>query len=178
VDDFDPANWEPSFHAMPFDNMTREDAYWATRVILSFSPDELLNIIKTAEYTNPRAADYMLRTLLERRRIIASHWLEDANPISNFALDLGKDGIALTFNDLKSDHDLAGPAEYRYEITTNARRGEKATVSRTRIPLGQIAGDTRIRIWTIRENSASKPVTVQVQAKPAGGFGIFRIERS
>jgi hypothetical protein len=177
ADDFDPGDWKPSFRAMPFDNMTREDAHWATRVILSFSEDDLLNIVKTAEYTNPRATDYMFRTLLERRRLIAAHWLEDVNPISNFALDT-KDGVALSFHDLRTDHDLAGPAEYRYEVITNARRSEKASVSTPRIPLGQIAGETQVRIWTIREKSASNPVTVYVQNKPTGGFGILRIERS
>lgn len=177
AEDFDPGDWKPSFQAMPFDNMTREDAYWATRVILSFSQDDVLNIVRTAEYTNPRATEYMFRTLMERRRLIAGHWLEDVNPISNFALDT-KDGVTLSFRDLRSDHDLAGPAEYRYEIITNARRSEKASVSTPRIPLGQIGGETQVRIWTVREKSSSNPVTVYVQNKPAGGFGIFRIERS
>ena len=172
------------FTSMPFDNMTDEDAFWATRVILSFTNDELLNIVNTAEYTRPEATDYVLRTLLERRRLIAAHWLEHVNPISNFALDVGQDGIALKFNDLMAEHDLAGPAEYRYQVTSvhqgtkDGRRSQEMTTSTRRIPLGPaVAGETRVKIWTTREDFSSHPVTVYVQNKPGGGYGISRIER-
>ena len=181
--DFDPGNWVPSFHVMPFQNMTREDAFWGTRIILSFSEDELSNIVKTAEYSNPRASEYVLRTLLERRRLIAAHWLKDVNPVSNFALDSGKDGVALKFTDLLTDHDLGGSAVYRYEITGAGRSGEgrqdKKTTSAPRIPLGQNpVGETRVRIWTVRGGDTTSPVTVYLNNKPRGGYGINRIERS
>jgi hypothetical protein len=184
ADDFKPKDWKPSFHVMPFDNMTDEDAFWATRVILSFTNDELLNIVNTAEYARPEATDYVLRTLLERRRLIAAHWLEDVNPISNFALDVGQEGIALKFNDLMAEHDLAGPAEYKYQVTSfsqgrkDGHRSQETRTSMRRIPLGPaIAGETRVKIWTTREEFSSRPVMVYVRNKPGGGYGISRIER-
>jgi hypothetical protein len=181
--DFDPGNWVPSFHVMPFENMTHEDAYWGTRIILSFSDDELLNIVKTAEYSNPRATELVLRTLLERRRLIAAHWLKDVNPIANFALDSGKDGVALKFSDLLADHDLARSAAYQYEIAGAGRTGEgrqaKETASAPRILLGQNpVGETRVRIRTVREGHTTSPVTIYMNNKPGGGYGIYRIERS
>jgi hypothetical protein len=184
AEDFDPEDWKASFRVMPFDNMTREDAFWATRIILSFTDDELLGIVKTAEYSNPRVADYIFRTLLERRRLIAARWLEDVNPLADFAVETANNGIALKFNDLLVDHDLAGRAEYRYEVTSKQtpngnHRTEKKAASASRIPLEGALGDAiQVRIWTIRENHSAAPVTVYLHPRPEGRYGIFRIERT
>ena len=53
AEDFDPEGWSPSFPMMAFDNMTQEDAYWATRIILSFSEPELRSIVETAQFPHP-----------------------------------------------------------------------------------------------------------------------------
>jgi hypothetical protein len=179
ANDFKPGDWKPTFRVMPFDNMTQEDALWATRIILSFSEDDLLQIVKTAEYSNPKATDYMFRTLLARRQMVAGHWLKDHNPVANFALVTEADGVSLKFDDLKTNYDLGARAEYEYEITTGNTRSERTTVSMNRIPLGKaLSGETRIKLWTNRANRTSKPVTIFVQNRPGGGYGIFRIERS
>jgi hypothetical protein len=178
--DFHPDDWKPSFQMVAFDNMTREDALWATRIILSFTEDELSNIVKTGEYSNPKASDYILRTLLERRQQIAMHWLKDENPLSYFAVVDGKDGPELTFQDLLGTHDLAsGAGSYAYEI----RRGEQWTKAQTtancRIDLGSaFDGQTLIRIRAMREQKTSKPITLVVQNKPSGGYAIVRIDRT
>jgi hypothetical protein len=184
AEDFDPGDWIPSFHVMPFDNMTREDAYWATRIILSFKEDEILQIVKTAEYTDPRVTDYVLKVLLARRRLIARHWLSDINPIGRFAVANTADGFELRFDSLMTADDLAGPSEYRYEVMSpkvkanSARQKEKKIATVPRIPLGNSpAEETRVRIWTTRDAGA-KPVTVFLEGRSGGGLGIRRIERS
>src|SRR6185295_11735308 len=104
------------------------------------------SIVKTAEYTNPKVADYIVQTLMERRRQIAVHWLDDVNPIAGFAVENGSDGVVLKFDDLLAKHDLADRAEYRYEIA-GERRGEKISTSSPLIPLGQaLAGEVRVKI--------------------------------
>jgi hypothetical protein len=65
------------------------------------------------------------------------------NPISNFLVEDGQGGAALRFTDLLADHDLAGSAQYRYEVSQGAgekHRDEKATVSTSRILLGRTVG--------------------------------------
>ena len=86
ANDFDPAAWRSSYPVAPFEEMTDEDAFWATRIILSFTETELQSIIGTARYSSSRDAEYLLRTLLERRRIIARYWLSKTNPISDFSV--------------------------------------------------------------------------------------------
>ena len=179
ANDFDPGDWKPSFQMVPFDNMTREDAFWATRIIMSFSDDDLLNIVKAAEYSNPKATDYIFRTLLDRRQQIATYWLRDLNPLSSFAVVMGKDGPEVAFEDLMSNHDLASKAQYRYEIWKSEGWTKSEISDVTRVPLGKtFDGQMRLRISTIRNNKASKPVILVVQSKTAGAYGLVRIERS
>jgi hypothetical protein len=183
AEDFDPGDWIPSFHAMPFDNMTREDAYWATRIILSFKEDELLQIVKTAEYTDPKVTDYILKVLLERRQLIARHWLKDVSPIGKFAVEASAAGFILRFDDFMIPDDNIGSAEYRYEVmslTSSKSTGHQETMitATPRIPLGHsLSGETRVRIWTTRDEKA-KPVTLYLNNTSNGGVGILRIERS
>jgi hypothetical protein len=181
--DFDPGHWKPSFPVVPFENITRGDAFWATRVILSFSEDDLVNIVKTAEYSNPMVTDYMLKVLLERRQIVARYWLRKVNPIGGLALGAEAGGPVLQFKDLAADADLAGPAEYRYEMTVSPN-GEgdglrdHGTTTLTRIPLGKAPGaETVVRIWTTRDNHSSTPVSISV-GRPEGAYRILRIDRS
>ena len=164
--------------------MTREDAYWATRIILSFTDDELLQIVKTAEYTDPKVTDYVFRVLLARRQLIARHWLSDINPIGKFAVAVTPGGVELRFDILMSADELAGSSGYRYEVTkpkavsNSESHPEKGTTVVPRIPLGHsLGGETRVRIWTTRDTTA-KPVTVYLQTKSGGGVGLLRIERS
>ncbi len=182
ADDFEPGDWVPSVHIIPFDNMTRGDAFWATRILLSFGDDELHEIVKTAEYSNPNATDYVYRTLLARRQMIAKHWLDGVNAISNFSLQSIPGHVVLKFTDLMMEHKLTDEAEYRYEISSmlnGERRGESLTTSTPRIPLGPSPGAvTRIKIWTTRDRTSSGPVTVVVNRRPGGTYGIARIERS
>jgi len=177
--DFDPGDWKPSVHVMPFDNMTHDDAFWATRIMLSFSEDELLKIVETAQYSNPKATDYMLRTLLDRREMVVRHWLKDVNAISSFSLETASEGVSLKFDDLVADRDAAGKVEYRYELNDGERRTEKTTTIKPRIFLGPaFEGEMKVKIWTTRDRTSFSPVVVYVQSKPGGNYGIVRIERS
>jgi hypothetical protein len=183
AEDFKPDEWEPSVHVMPFDNMTDRDAFWAIRIIMSFSEEELLNIVKTAQYSNPRVTDYMHKTLLARRRLVVREWLKDMDAISNFALESGSNGMSLKFESLALPQNAADKAEYRYEISSavagGERRKDRASTNVPRIPLGQtVSGETRVKIWTTRGGTSFGPVTVVVNNKPGGNYGIFRIERS
>jgi hypothetical protein len=180
---FDPGGWKPSFHVLPFDNMTQEDAFWATRIVLSFTEDELRSIVKTAQYSDPKAEEYILRTLVERQRRIAGYWLKDVNPLANFSVDDSQGNAALSFTDLMEDHDLAGSAQYRYEVSRDAGDDhgseKKKVVSTPHIALGHsLSRGVRVKVWTIRDGHASSPVAVSVRNRSGGGYEVFRIERS
>src|SRR5262249_12606874 len=116
--DFDPAHWKPTYPNIPFDNMTDEDAFWAMRIMMSFTETELRKIVETGEYSNPRNTEYVLHTLMERRQILANYWLRKVNPIASFSVETPSGALALKFRDLMVDAGLADAAatEYEYQI--------------------------------------------------------------
>jgi len=191
ANDFDPAAWRSSYPVAPFEEMTDEDAFWATRIILSFTEAELQSIVGTARYSNSRDADYVLRTLLERRRTIARYWLSKTNPISDFSVAPAQEGIALTFSDLQKDCNCEEPREtkYVYQVASDGYKSEQKATQDPRIvvdrtTLGAIAKSGgseipfEIRIWTYRSTSDSNPVKVDVHWIPLrDAFTIRRISR-
>ncbi len=50
--------------------MTREDGLWAAGLIASYTGEQVRAAVDLARYTNPADADYVFRTLMERRRRI------------------------------------------------------------------------------------------------------------
>src|SRR5262249_3056913 len=107
ANDFKPGEWRPTVPMMPFANMTDADAFWATRIILSFTDPELRRIVETAQYTHPADADYMVKTLLERQQIVARYWLPKSDSLADFSVEQDPDGLVLAFHDLMSDHRLS-----------------------------------------------------------------------
>ena len=72
---FDPREWKPNYPNPAFANMQPEDAVWAARLVARFSDGAIRAIVNSAGYDDQAAADYLARTLIERRDIIASTWL-------------------------------------------------------------------------------------------------------
>jgi hypothetical protein len=180
--DFNPEGWKTTYPVMAFQNMTDEDAFWATRIILSFSEPELRAIVETAKYSDPRNTDYVLGTLLERRRMVAEHWLRRVNPLAYFSVETRPEGIALNFHDLMVDSNLAAGAmtEYVYQIKSHRDTSEEKT---TRDPLVLVDRKTlgdepvAITIRTIRDGTNRDPVTVYLIPQPNEKFVIGRISR-
>jgi hypothetical protein len=94
ADDFDPAEWKPSYPNHAFKNMRADDAFWAARIVAQFSDEALAGIVKKAQFRDQRAADYLLSVLIKRRDKVVQTWLNGVNPLINFRL--AQDGT-LTF---------------------------------------------------------------------------------
>jgi hypothetical protein len=165
--DFDPGGWQPILPVIPFENMTGRDALWAIRIILSFKEEELRRIIETAEYTNPGDAQYLLKTLLERRQIISRFWLSKVNPIADFRLKRRNDRLLLTFKNLMPDKT---GTSYKYQIKSSTETSRTYEISEPLIALRPdfLIGDEEqsepslieVTIWTQRGNALSHPVRV------------------
>jgi hypothetical protein len=108
---FDPVAWRPEYPNPAFDNMRREDAFWAARIVSRFSDEDIRAVVEKARYSDPRATEYITATLIERRNRVLKTWLTAANPLVDFALS--RDG-ALTFNNAAVAAGVATPpAGYR-----------------------------------------------------------------
>jgi hypothetical protein len=188
ANDFDPGNWKTTYPVIPFQNMTAQDAFWATQIILSFTEPELRSIVETGQYTDPKNTDYVLRTLLERRAMVARHWMHQVNPIAHFKVENRTDGFLVTFHDLMENSHLSDAAtDYTYQIEGDRyKSAQKTTRDRTVFLDRRTAEETlensgssesiAITIWTNQSGSKSNPVKVYLY-RAKDKFSIGRISR-
>ena len=180
--DFDPKSWKTTYPILAFENMTDEDAFWAVRIIMSFSEAELRKIVETGEYTDPKNTAYVLKTLLERRQLIANYWLPRVNPIAHFSVEPQTGGIAVQFHDYMVDSNIAyrSKTEYEYEIKGSHYTSKRETTRDSVIMVDRKAlGDTpaEVTIRTRRVGTGHEPVKINLFPKPNGQFSVGRISR-
>src|SRR5205814_5249282 len=95
-----------------FERMTDRDAFWAAKIVMSFSADDLLAVVQAARYSDPAAAAYVHAALLERQRKCGQTYLNRLNPIDEFRLA----GARLEFTNLAEKYGV-GPAGATYHAT-------------------------------------------------------------
>jgi hypothetical protein len=84
-------------------NATDDDTYWAAKIVMSFSVDEIRAIVRTGGLTDPAAEEYLVNTLIERRDKIGRYWLTRKSSFDHFTFEDGE----LHFRHLASEFDLA-----------------------------------------------------------------------
>ncbi len=97
VASFDPANWHPDLPGyIPFHTVDRFDMFWGAKLAASFTREQLLGAVAAGRLSDPRAADYLVDTLLGRQRKLAAYAFARVNPLDHFAMS----GDVLCFDDL------------------------------------------------------------------------------
>jgi hypothetical protein len=104
--------WKPDYPNPAFKNARPEDRFWAARIVAAFTDEAVAALVRSAQYSNPDATDYLVKTLLERRRKVLAAWLNGTNPIVDVAL--GASG-ELTFANAAQQAGVAKGAE-RYTV--------------------------------------------------------------
>lgn len=105
---FDPATWVPDYPNPAHDRMQPDDAFWATRIVAKFSDDAVRAIVKTGNWEEPGAEEYMVKTLIERRDKIVRYYLQKMNPIGDFKVVGGN----LTFTNIGVTAGLSSSCNY------------------------------------------------------------------
>jgi hypothetical protein len=108
-----PAGWKadsPGY--VPFLVADARDKLWGAKLVMRFTRAQLAAAIEAARYTDPRAATYVLETLIERQRATARHWFAQASPLDRFAID----GERLAFDDLMLAYELAPAVDTTYLV--------------------------------------------------------------
>ncbi|MDD5084906.1 MAG: hypothetical protein PHE61_02540 [Candidatus Omnitrophica bacterium] len=118
IEKFDPKKWRPLLFNFAFDDLTRADAFWATKLIMSFSDDDIRAAVKAGELSDPKAEDFLVSALAARRDKIGRAWFGDVSPLDRFRFEEDAAGYQLTFEDLALNYKLedeTGTA-YRYRL--------------------------------------------------------------
>jgi hypothetical protein len=109
---FKPENWKTASPYEPIIRTQPDDSYWAAKIVGAVTEDHFRSLVEAAEYPSPDAAEYVLNTLMERRRKVLAYFLDQVSPIDA----VGYRGCELLLRDVRRV--LLGDRkdETRYEI--------------------------------------------------------------
>ncbi|MEX2260460.1 MAG: hypothetical protein WD696_00835 [Bryobacteraceae bacterium] len=105
ADIFKPGKWKPNYPNGAFRNCLPADAFWAAKQVMAFTDEDIRALVSTGEYSDPRAAEWLARTLVRRRDKIGQTYFARVLPLDAFALRDGR----LEFEDLGVKYGIAGP---------------------------------------------------------------------
>jgi hypothetical protein len=162
---FDPGAWHPDWAAyLPLRTADRFDKFWGAKLVARFTRAQIAGAVAAGRLTDPKAAAYIVDTLIARQRATAAYWFARVNPLDGFTASPADDGaIELCFDDLAISSHVANPATTRYSTASwdwSAREvagatATAATGSRTcaRVRGAKLADDdgyTIVRVDTTR----------------------------
>lgn len=83
---FDPRAWTPRVPTAALRHAQPDDLFWAARRVMAFSDQMICALVQTAQYTDPRDAQHLAITLMQRRDKIGAAYLSAVLPLVNFSL--------------------------------------------------------------------------------------------
>ncbi len=186
---YDPANWRPNSPYWPLEDSDRLDGFWGAKILIRFSREQLRAVVNEAQLTDPRAAEYLLETLIARQRKTAQYWFGRVAPLDRFDIESSPHGDRLCFSDLALVHGLSR-ASTRYELTLFDEEGRE--LARPRIYRGHQAGRTCIagvtpsaagngytiaRLRVQRTGAFMPEVLVHLAQRTDGTFDVIGVRR-
>jgi hypothetical protein len=104
---FEPQNWKPEYPNAAFDNTLPDDSYWAAKIVMAFTNDDIRAVVRTGGLTDSEAEEYLIQTLIERRNKIGRYYFDQVLALDSFALDEN----IVRFTHLPTQHGFAGQPE-------------------------------------------------------------------
>ena len=83
---FLPQAWKPEYPNPAFRNARPEDRFWAARIVAAIPDEAVRDVVRTANFSDPRASEYLVSTLLTQKSKVLMAWLNGTNPIVNPSL--------------------------------------------------------------------------------------------
>jgi len=182
-------SWKPDYQNPAFKNARPEDRFWAARIAAAFSDDAVGALVRSARFTDQRATDYLIKTLIERRNKVLKAWLNGTNPTVDFALDPNG---ALTFANAAVRAGAAAPAE-KYTVRwsrfdnaadTHHAEGDEVTVTEPKAiaPAALLAArpeyiSAQVRAFHRDQPAWQQPVVVYFR-RAAEGWTAVGLERN
>jgi hypothetical protein len=179
---FDPASWRESAAFAPIRRSRPEDDYWAAVRIAAFLPAHIEALVRSVQFPDGGAAEYMVSTLLERRRKLVEWAFSRVSPLdaqgvvgSELRLrDRGREfgGNAVTAQYLVTIFDGEGHTLKAFGVAADAAGNEM------RVPLGALAAGSRdaylrVEVAVVRGGRVA-PRPAEFHLRP-GGDGALRL---
>ena len=188
ADAYEPHEWKNDYPNPAFVRMTDRDAFWAAKILMTFSREELAAIVKTGQYTDAAAEAYVLRTLIKRQQKTGAYYFHRMNPLDEFTVGASE----LQFVNLAERHGLASSGT-RYQIEwslyddttgTTESLAPGVTVDIPRSPVPETGRPTlpgrylKAVVRSLHPDHAPWSTPVAVYLRPiAAGYQVVGIER-
>ncbi|MEZ5398078.1 MAG: hypothetical protein R2729_00330 [Bryobacteraceae bacterium] len=166
---FDAAGWVAEYPNPAFTNRLPDDAFWGAKQVMAFTDEQIRAVVKTGQYSDPRAEEWIVNALIERRDKIGRAFYAGVLPIDRFEVRSGE----LAFDDLDArgrpasspgyvlESSPARAAKYRARWAVFDNESERAST---------IEGAATFRI---PENSAEYLACTITGAKPAQTVTVY-----
>jgi hypothetical protein len=151
--------------------MTERDAFWAAKIIASFTPRQIHAAVETGGFTDPRDAEYLTLEIIRRQRIIVSSYARKLSGLGQFHLHRSGDTDALGFIDYRHSFHDETPAisgGYRYRLQTLAPKPKLLTEGQASGRRILLTPETITRIEQATENETEWGV-VELLISPNDG---------
>jgi hypothetical protein len=165
---FMPETWKPEYRNPAFVTARQDDRFWAARIVSAIPDDAVRRIVESARFSDSRAAEYLVATLLARKHKVLTAWLNDTNPIVSPSLSAA--GV-LTFDNAAVRAGVAKAADRytvewsRFDNATGTRdpSGTESTVTETQaqVPGALLAAKPAFIAARLRAFSADHPAWAQ-----------------
>ncbi|HEY5934315.1 MAG TPA: hypothetical protein VIU61_06770 [Kofleriaceae bacterium] len=175
---FDPSTWKPAHSWQPTDAADRFDELWAAELIMRFTRQHIEAAVAAGSYSDPRAAAYIVRTLLERQRKIGRYAFARVAPLTAFRVRASGAALDVCFEDLWLRYgygDRAGTAyrtrvfDYHGKVVAERGPWQPAAACMTNLPLARSNEEyTIVELELRRAGKVMAPVFVHVARGPRG----------
>ncbi|MFZ5802128.1 MAG: hypothetical protein ACOY3K_03325 [Candidatus Omnitrophota bacterium] len=118
---FSPADFKTQLPYYAFKDVTRADGFWAAKILMSFSDDDIRALVRAGQFSAAADADSLVKILAERRDLIGRYWFSQATPLDRFDVRGGQ----LRFEDLAVRYGFARSGETEYRAAVLRPSGEK-----------------------------------------------------
>lgn len=166
---FEPDKWLPDYPNAAFLNRQPDDEFWAAKQVMAFTNEQIRAIVKSAQFSDPRAEQYVADILIARRDKIGKVFFARVLPLDRFAVEEGE----LVFHDLAQEHNQEANGQLQIAWSYFDNQSQKKTpipsTAGFRLPSEALAGSASsylaADIW--RGNDRRKTITVYLRI--AGG---------
>ncbi len=185
--EYAPDLFKSNQYYTPYRYTDRFDAFWAAAIMMQFTPAQIEAAVESADYRDPRASEYLTRTLIERQRKTGRFWFAQVNPLDRFRVT----GDRLCFSDLWITYAFGEASTTSYALEAFDRRGRRKAWAR-QVAAGEHGeacvdelpqsggpdGYTIIKLVTHRGSRSLEPVELHLaRTEPEAGLqpiGVWR----
>lgn len=161
---FDPDGWRERYPYEPFRYTDATDAYWAAKIVMRFDRAQLAAAVAESKLSDPKAAAYLVETLLARRVKIGAAYLDRVTPFDRLAID----GARLCGTDLARAYGVAATGSLVVRDGSSAAATYAPDAAhRACIPLASDGGYHILRVQIRRAGSTTPAMEIHYRASPA-----------